>query len=127
MPKLSGIDEDNFFAFSQFGDKMRITSRAEFSGYNKNVDSKIVNLLLSLTKELFGRSLDFKNYKPWTGLRPVTPKGTPFISKTKFRNLYINSGHGHLGWSMASGSAKIISDLIENKTPSINSVPYRLE
>jgi len=126
LPKLSGIDEDNFFAFSQFGDKIRITSRAEFSGYNKDVDPKIINKLLSLTKELFGKSLDFKNYNPWIGLRPVTPKGTPFICKTKFRNLYINSGHGHLGWSMASGSAKIISDLIENKTPSINSVPYQL-
>lgn len=126
LPSHSGIDEDNFFAFSQFNDIIRITSRAEFSGYNKVKDPKIISRLLSLTKELFGNSLDFTNFKSWTGLRPVTPKGTPFISKTKFRNLFINSGHGHLGWSMSSGSAKIISDLIENKPPSINSVPYQL-
>jgi D-amino-acid dehydrogenase len=124
IPDKSGIDEDNFLAFSKFGDKMRITSIAEFAGFDKSLNPKIVNKLIALTKELFGDSLDYSNCVPWTGFRPVTPKGTPYICKTKIQNLYLNTGHGHLGWSMASGSAHIISDIIENKTPKINPLPY---
>jgi len=126
IPDKSGIDEDNFLAFSKFGSKMRITSRAEFSGFDKSLNSKVIEKLIVLTKNLFGNSLDYRNCIPWTGLRPITPKGTPYICATKIQNLYLNTGHGHLGWSMASGSAKIISDIIENKTPQINSDPFKI-
>ena len=126
LPKCSGIDEDNFLAFSKFGKKMRITSRAEFSSFDPKINKRTVDQLIQLTKNIFNDTLDYNSTKPWIGFRAVTPKGTPYICKTKYNNLFLNTGHGHLGWTMASGSAKLISDIIENKDSKINYKPFEL-
>mgnify|MGYP001293673472 CR=1 FL=1 len=126
LPKMSGIDEDNFLAFSRFGNNMRITSRAEFSTFKKDINPTVIKHLLNLTQNIFKDSLDYNNVKVWTGFRAVTPKGTPYICKSKIENLFLNTGHGHLGWTMASGSAKIISNLIQEKTQEIVITPFHL-
>ncbi len=126
IPKVNGIDEENFTAFCRIDDKMRITSRAELCGYDKSIDPKTVQKLIINAKQIFADALDYKNPNPWTGLRPATPTGPPFVSATKFPNVYVNSGHGHLGWTMACGSARLLKDIILKLKPEISPIAYSL-
>jgi len=111
-PIHSGIDEDNLLAFSRFGDTLRFTATAEISGYSTNYSQKDFKHIKKTAKELIPEGADFNNIEYWTGLRPMTPQGTPIIGYAKHSNLLYNTGHGHLGCTMASGSAKVIADLV---------------
>ena len=119
-PIHSGIDEDNLLAFSLIGNKIRFTSIAEISGYNTNYKASDFTNMIQLTQSLFPDAFDFSKIEYWAGLRPMTPNGSPIFGKGKMENLYINSGHGHLGWTMCAGSAKIISHLISGKKPDLD-------
>jgi D-amino-acid dehydrogenase len=119
-PEHSGIDEDNLLAFSLFGDKIRFTSVAEISGYNTTSTPSDFTNIVTLAGSLFPGAFDFSKIEYWAGLRPMTPNGSPIFGKGKMENLYINSGHGHLGWTMCVGSAKIISHLISGKKPDLD-------
>ena len=119
-PIHSGIDEDNLLAFSIMGDNIRFTSIAEISGYNTNYVPEDFTEMIMQASSLFPRACDYSNIEYCCGLRPMTPNGAPIIGKGKMKNLYYNTGHGHLGWTMCAGSAKIITDLILGKTPAIN-------
>ena len=74
----------------------------------------------NLFKLLFPNAFDFSKIEYWAGLRPMTPNGAPILGKGKMDNLYYNTGHGHLGWTMCAGSAKIISDLISENKPELD-------
>ena len=119
-PVHSGIDEDNLLAFSLLGDKIRFTSVAEISGYDTNCSPKDFTEIVAQASSLFPKACDYSKIEYWCGLRPMTPNGSPIFGKGKMDNLYYNTGHGHLGWTMCSGSAKITTDLILGNKPDLD-------
>ena len=120
VPTHGGIDEDNLLAFSLMGDRIRFTSVAEISGYDTTcTPSDFINMV-ELANSLFPDAFDFSQIEYWAGLRPMTPNGSPIFGRGKMRNLYYNTGHGHLGWTMCTGSARITADLIEGKKVEID-------
>ena len=119
-PEHSGIDEDNLLAFSLLGNKIRFTSVAEISGYDTANTPSDFTEMIALVESLFPNAFDFSKVEYWAGLRPMTPNGSPIFGKGKMQNMYFNTGHGHLGWTMCAGSAKIISHLISGEKPDLN-------
>lgn len=119
-PTHGGIDEDNLLAFSLMGGFIRFTSVAEIAGYDTSHKPADFSHIVELASSLFPDAFDFTNIQYWAGLRPMTPNGSPIFGRGKMSNLYYNTGHGHLGWTMACGSAIISADLIENRKPAIS-------
>jgi len=119
-PTHGGIDEDNLLAFSLMGDQIRFTSVAEISGYDTTCTPSDFIKMEELANCLFPDAFDFSKIEYWSGLRPMTPNGSPILGRGKMNNLYFNTGHGHLGWTMCAGSAKITRNLIEGREPEID-------
>lgn len=118
-PTLGGVDEDNLVAYARFGDRMRVTATAEFAGYDTRYGPGDYRHMLAAIRELFPQGADYGRPDYWAGLRPMTPEGTPIIGHTRHGNLIVNTGHGHMGWTMAPGSARIVADLVKGETPAI--------
>ena len=117
---IGTVDEDNLVAFAPIGNDFRATATAEFAGYNLAHKPKDFQPMIRSIKGLLPNSADFENPTFRTCLRPMTPQGTPYIGFTNYENLFVNSGQGHMGWTMACGSAKIAADLIAGTTPEID-------
>lgn len=109
-------DTDKKIVFTRLGNKLRIAGTAEFNGYNLELNHARCEALTKRTRELFPEGLDYNSVRYWTGLRPSTPGNVPIITQSKIENFYINSGHGTLGWTMAAGSGKLISQIINRET-----------
>ncbi len=124
-PQLGGIDEDERVAFSVLGDKMRITTLAAFQGYGLAIPPQHLRRALAAMQTLFPNAADFSRPQLWSGLRPMTPEGTPIIGFGPHANLLYNTGHGHLGWTMACGSARLAADLLSDQAPELDPQPYR--
>lgn len=118
-PKLGGIDEKSLVAWSRFGDQLRMSATAEFAGYGLRYKEKDFSNILKAGQELFPGVLDYSRASYKAGLRPMTPDGPPIIGAGRESNLYFNTGHGHLGWTMACGSAEMLADLIEGRSPAL--------
>ena len=118
-PQSTVLDETYKIAITRFDQRIRVGGMAELSGFNHglNVDRRAT--LEMVTQDLFPGG-DLAQASFWTGLRPMTPDSTPIIGATRFSNLFLNTGHGTLGWTMACGSGKLISDLVLNHKPDIN-------
>lgn len=113
---VSLTDMDAKTVYTRIGDNIRIAGTAEFNGYDLSLNQKRCDALVHRIKKIFPQGLDYGNTTFWTGLRPATPGNVPIIGQDKkYKNLYINSGHGTLGWTMAAGSGKLISQAIDNK------------
>ena len=111
-PESTIMDETYKVAITRLGDRIRVGGMAEISGFSKDLPApRRLTLEKSLT-DLFPGAGDLSIAKFWSGLRPMTPDGTPVIGPTPYSNLFINSGHGTLGWTMACGSAHVLADLI---------------
>ena len=126
-PDVSVTDSDNKIVYSRLGNRLRVAGTAEFCGYNTELNVNRAKAILTKVKAQFPNGGDFNNATFWTGLRPLTPDGMPVIGKTSFKNLYLNTGHGTLGWTMCTGSGKLISDLISSKTPDIDGSRFGIE
>ncbi|KXU84222.1 amino acid dehydrogenase [Paraburkholderia monticola] len=118
-PTIAAIDEHNLVAISRFGDRIRVTATAEFAGYDTSHQPSDFAFMKSVTRELYPDGANYDRAEMWAGLRPMTPTNLPFLGRTKYRNLYLNTGHGHIGWTMSHGSARITADLIAGLTPAI--------
>ena len=118
-PKLAGVDEENFQAYCPMGKHFRITATAEISGYDTSFKTSDFRTMLTNTKKLFPNAADYNKPNYWACLRPMTPTGLPFIDQTRFSNLWLNTGHWLMGWTMACGSAKIIADVIAGRPTDI--------
>ncbi|VEW13199.1 Sarcosine oxidase subunit beta [Moraxella caviae] len=110
-PVSTVLDETFKVAITRFDNRIRVGGMAELSGFNLGLNPSRRATLEMVTSDLFTGG-DLPNASFWTGLRPMTPDGTPIIGATKFTNLYTNTGHGTLGWTMSCGSGKLISDII---------------
>ena len=118
-PELTVMDETFKIAITRLGDRIRVGGMAEISGYSNDLPIARRSTLEHSVRDLFGGAGDFTKASFWAGLRPMTPDGTPIIGATPFANLFVNSGHGTLGWTMACGSAKALADMIGGRKPEI--------
>lgn len=111
---ISITDSSHKMVFTKLNNKLRIAGTAEFNGFNYDLNTTRCNALINRAKELFHpNSLDFDNPFFWTGLRPTTPSSVPIIKKTSYENLFLNIGHGTLGFTMAPGSGRILTQTIK--------------
>lgn len=117
-PQSTVLDETYKIAITRFDNRIRVGGMAELSGFDVSLNPQRRATLEMVTQDLFAGG-DLPNASFWTGLRPMTPDSTPIIGATRYRNLFLNTGHGTLGWTMACGSGKLISDLVLGKTPDI--------
>ena len=119
-PTIGMVDEDHLVAFCPMGERLRITSTAEFSGYDKSHSAEDFRAMFNVARELFPGGGDYSNPEYWAGLRPMTPTTAPLFGVARYRNLMLNVGHGHIGWTMACGSAKVVADLLAGRDPGID-------
>ncbi len=119
-PQSTIMDETHKVAITRLGDRIRVAGQAEIIGYNKKLGSHATDTVRYVVNDLFPKGGDVSQAQGWTGLRPMTPDGTPVIGRTTLPNLYLNTGHGTLGWTMACGSARAVADVVMGKTPEID-------
>ena len=120
-PVSTVMDETYKVGITRLGQRIRVGGTAELVGYSSTLRQPRRATLEQSVTDLFPGGGDIAQAKFWTGLRPMTPDGTPIIGPTQYANLYTNTGHGTLGWTMACGSARILADLISARTPDIES------
>jgi D-amino-acid dehydrogenase len=118
-PTLASVDEQNLVAISRFGDRLRVTATAEFAGYDTRHKPSDFTFMKAVARELYPDGGAYDRAEMWAGLRPMTPTNLPFLGRTRLRNLFLNTGHGHIGWTMSHGSARITADLVAGRTPAI--------
>jgi len=128
-PKMPIIDDGRLFGFVPLGDRMRVSGSAEVAGFDTTPSparcKAIVDNVIGVFPD-FAKCIDPATAKPWAGVRPVTPSGTPILDRSPIRNLYIAAGHGHLGWTMGCGSGQIVADMITGRTPAIDMEGFAL-
>ncbi|MEW9898809.1 D-amino acid dehydrogenase [Chitinivorax sp. PXF-14] len=120
-PVSTVLDETYKIALTRFDNRIRVGGMAELSGYDLSLNPKRRATLEMVCNDLFPGGGDIAAATFWTGLRPMTPDGTPIIGATPYANLSLNTGHGTLGWTMACGSGRLLADLITGRTPEISS------
>ena len=121
-PRTGGLHEEDLLGFSTMGDHFRVSSVSEFCGYDLGHSPEDFEHILKTAKRLFPNAGNYNKVEFWSGLRPMTPEGTPILGKGVHSNLFYNTGHGHLGWTMSCGTARITADLIADKSPEISIV-----
>ena len=94
---------------------MRVAGMADLVGYSRDLNRHRLRTLREESEAIFPHAGDYAAATEWSGLRPATPKGTPIIGPTPFKNLWLNTGHGALGFTLATGSAQLLSDWISGK------------
>ncbi|KQX02025.1 amino acid dehydrogenase [Massilia sp. Root418] len=118
-PTSTILDETYKIAVTRFDDRIRVGGMAEIAGFNTQLNPRRRETLEMVVNDLFPGAGDTASASFWTGLRPMTPDGTPVVGRTAVRNLFINTGHGTLGWTMSCGSAQLLADIISAKRPAI--------
>ncbi len=119
-PSVSLTDDERKLVFSRLGNRLRIAGTAEFNGYNLELNEVRCQALLQRTRQLFPRLEIAGPPEFWCGLRPATPSNRPLIGATRYDNLWLNTGHGTLGWTMACGSAAALAELIGGRRPDVD-------
>lgn len=118
-PSRSITDEDKKLVFARFGDRLRVAGRAEFKGYDLKIDPARCQELAKDLESRFPGATDQDSPDYWAGLRPMTPDTLPIIGPSRFANLFLNTGHGTYGWTLAAGSGRIVADLVNGAQPAI--------
>lgn len=119
-PQSTVLDETYKVAITRFDQRIRVGGMAEIIGYDLRLNLKRRRTLEKVVNSLYPEAGVSGQAEFWAGLRPATPDSTPILGKTAYRNLFLNTGHGTLGWTMACGSAHYLADLIANKRPAIS-------
>jgi D-amino-acid dehydrogenase len=117
---VSLTDHQLKIVFSRLGDRIRIAGTAELSGYGTALNQRRCEALTRRAEEMFPGVLDVARVEYWTGLRPATPSNVPYIGRSRLRNLWLNTGHGTLGWTHGAGSGLAIADLIAGRRPEVD-------
>jgi D-amino-acid dehydrogenase len=118
-PISTVLDETYKVAITRFDDRIRVGGMAQIVGYDRTLDPAKRRTLEHVVTDLFPGAGDVSRATFWTGLRPMTPDGTPIVGPTPVKGLWLNTGHGTLGWTMACGSGKLLSDLVSGTSPAI--------
>lgn len=120
-PERAGVDEHNLIGYARLGDTLRYTAYAEFTGYDAGFKPSDFTAMTRAFRMLYPDAADYDRPTHWACLRPMTPQGPPILGPagTMADNLWLNTGHGHMGWSMACGAAKILADMMHGEDPAI--------
>jgi len=119
-PESTIMDETHKVAVTRLGDRIRVGGTAQLSGFDLSLDEERRRTLEFVVSDLFPQGGDVRQAEFWTGLRPMTPDGTPILGETPLENLYLSTGHGTLGWTMAAGTGRVMADLISGRQPEIS-------
>ncbi|WP_312170275.1 D-amino acid dehydrogenase [Stutzerimonas kunmingensis] len=119
-PQSTVLDETYKVAITRFDRRIRVGGMAEIAGHDLSLNPRRRETLEMVVGDLYPQGGDPSDAVFWTGLRPATPDGTPIIGATPYRNLFLNTGHGTLGWTMACGSGRVLADLLASKRPQIS-------
>jgi D-amino-acid dehydrogenase len=119
-PTVPGVDEQWLVGWSRLGDRLRLTSTAEFAGYDWSWTPRDFNNILRFARDVFPEAAEYDRGQYRACLRPMTPDGPPILGLGRHRNLYLNAGHGHMGWTWACGTGKIVADLMMGRMPDID-------
>ncbi len=123
-PRHGVIDEAQKIYIARFGQRLRIAGTLELAGFDPTPSPRRASATLERLRALFPDGGDFARAEHWTGLRPMTPDGRPLIGATPIRGLWLDTGHGPLGWTLACGSALLLASLITNSSPPIDPTPF---
>ncbi len=118
--QVSLTDDEYKLVFSRLGDRLRIAGTAELNGYDRDLNRVRCEAIVRRVEELFPGAGDTERAQFWTGLRPATPSNVPLIGRSKVKNLFLNTGHGTLGWTHACGSGKSIARIVSGLQPEVN-------
>ena len=119
-PTVSLTDDGYKLVISRLGDRLRVAGTCEINGYTRELNMTRCEAITRRTRELFPDACDYENPVYWTGLRPLTPSNVPYIGKTKISNLFLNTGHGTLGWTMGCGSGRAIAEIVSGRMPDVD-------
>ena len=114
------MDETHKVAITRLGDRIRVGGTAELAGYDLRLHEARRKTLEHVVTDLFPRGGDVSRAEFWCGLRPMTPDGTPVVGPTRLSNLYLATGHGTLGWTMAAGTGRVLADVISGRALAID-------
>jgi D-amino-acid dehydrogenase len=126
-PESTVMDETHKVAITRLGDRIRVGGMAELDGYNTTLRPSRRATLEHVVTDLFPKGGDVAKASFWCGLRPMTPDGPPVIGPAKYPNLYLNAGHGTLGWTMGCGSGRVLTDMISGRRPEIDTSGLGIE
>nr|MBL8411188.1 D-amino acid dehydrogenase [Dechloromonas sp.] len=118
-PESTIMDETHKVAVTRLGDRIRVGGTAQLSGFDLGLEESRRKTLEFVVSDLFPKGGDVSKAEFWTGLRPMTPDGTPIIGNTRYHNLTLSTGHGTLGWTMAAGTGRVVADLLSGRQPDI--------
>jgi len=119
-PTISITDDAKKIVFTRLGERLRVAGTAELAGYNLELNAVRCQALTRRAVEWFGDTIEPARAECWTGLRPATPSNVPVIGRTRYPNLYVNAGHGTLGWTMAAGSGKALAEIVSGRKPDVD-------
>ncbi|ATJ83090.1 D-amino acid dehydrogenase [Halomonas beimenensis] len=119
-PQSTVMDETYKVAISRFDDRIRVGGTAELASFDLSLPEKRRATIDMVVRDVFPEGGDVDRAEFWTGLRPMTPDSTPIIGATRYDNLWLNTGHGTLGWTMSCGSAQLLADLVDDRAPAID-------
>jgi D-amino-acid dehydrogenase len=119
-PVSTVMDETHKIAITRLGDRIRVGGMAEIAGFDLSLRSKRQATLTHSVEDLFGGAGDQSRASFWCGLRPMTPDGTPIVGRSPIANLFLNTGHGTLGWTMAAGSGRVLADIVSGRQAEID-------
>jgi D-amino-acid dehydrogenase len=125
-PSVSLTDDAAKLVFSRLGGRLRVAGTAEFNGWDTSINPVRCAAIVRRTFELFPGLGARGDIAYWAGLRPATPGNVPLLGATRFPNLFLNTGHGTLGWTMACGSGRLLADLVDGRAPAIDPAPYAI-
>ncbi|MGH9576260.1 MAG: FAD-dependent oxidoreductase, partial [Terriglobales bacterium] len=117
---VSLTDDEHKLVYSRLGERLRIAGTAELTGYNLDINTLRCEAIVKRTMDLFPDAGNPGKAQYWTGLRPSTPSNIPYIGRTKYPNLYLNTGHGTLGWTHACGSGRALADIVSGRRPEVD-------
>lgn len=124
-PQIGGVLESKHVAYSRMGDHLRLSTGAEIGGSNHEVTPPARKLLKDAAEQLFPGALDWSSATFRAEHRPMTPRGLPLVGATAVPGLYLNAGHGSLGWTQAAGSADLLGRLVQGEPPPLDATPYQ--
>jgi D-amino-acid dehydrogenase len=119
-PRVSLTDDGAKIVFSRLGERLRIAGTAELSGYSTELNMVRCEALIRRAREMFPHAAHYEQASFWTGLRPSTPSNVPLVGRTRYPNLFLNTGHGTLGWTLACGSGRALADIISGRAPEVD-------
>mgnify|MGYP003576718169 CR=1 FL=1 len=125
-PVVSLTDDEFKLVFSRLGDRLRVAGTCELNGYTRELNMVRCEAITRPVKELFPDACEYDNAKYWTALRPLTPSNVPYVGKTKIPGLFLNTGHGTLGWTMGCGSGRAVADIITKGSSEVELRQHKL-